>query len=317
MLKHKPKTIFLLLSIVMLLTTTILGPQPGIADGDIHTAEIDQGNKRVVLGSDDFMLEVHGGGQVPFYHFNVSEIRFFLKLQQMVQYKDNNENGRFDDGEQVGGQASTLQLPSVKWDLEVITNTNTEIEFILTSAQINDPLFNNVQIELFNHYSAGDTAIKFDVKISDWPFAAEATDLSLEFELTWSMGSGDDDSTRTLTKDSDGSNIYLKNENDVIFAYFEIISEITIDGTTTDTATLHDTAVQQAKKFNLFINYPKFSTSLEHDPEFGTSSDALKSPTAIVLWIEENVKAGFLGLTVISTLILTALVAVTRTKRSR
>lgn len=317
MLKHKPKTIILLLSISMLLTSTMLGSQLGIADGDIDTAEVDQGNKRVVLGSDDFMIEVHGGGQVPFYHFNVSEVRFFLKLQQIVQYKDNNENGRYDAGEQVGGQVSTLQLPSVKWDLIVITNTNTEIEFTFTSAQINDPLFNDVQLELINHYTAGDTEIKFDVRISDWPFAEEATGLSLEFELTWSKGSEEDDSTSALTKDRDESNIYLKNEDDIILAYFKIISEITIDGSTTDTATLHDTAAQQAKKLNLFINYPKFSTSLEHDPEFGTSSDALKSPTAIVLWLEENVKAGFLGITVITTLFLAALVVITRTKRHR
>lgn len=317
MLKHKQKTGILLLTIIMLLTSVMLRTQLGIAsNAEIEVAEIDLKNKRVVLGSDDFMIEVNGGGQVLFYHFNVSKVSFFLKLQQIVQFNDNNKNGHYDAGELVGGQLSTLQLPSVKWNLTIIANTSTKIEFLFNSSQIDDPFFKEVQLELFNHYTSDSSAVKFDVKISGWPFVEEATGLSLEFEFIWSKG------PKALTKESNKTHIYLSNETGTILAYFGITNEITIDDgepPTPGTATLHNTSAQQASKLNLFINYPRFST-LNHDPEFGTSQAALTSPTdptSIVLWLEENVKAGFLGITVITTLILAALVVIVRTKKHR
>lgn len=304
MLKHKQKTGMLFLTIIMLLASVMLRSQVGIA-------QVDPEEKRMVLGSGDFQIEVNGGGQVPFYHFNISDTAFFLKFQQIVQYNDTNGNQIYDAGELVGEQSSTLQLPSVQWVL-TSKSTDSTIDFNFTSSKINNPNFEDLQIGLNNHYTTGDLAVKFDIIISGWPFVVEATGLSLEFELSWSQDS--------LSKVSNDTGIYLYNDTEDLVAFFDITSEIEItigDVTTDQLAILNDTASEHASKLNVYLNYPRFD-KLVHDPEFGTSKVAiipLTNPTAIILWLEENVKAGFLGLTVIATLFLAALVVISRTKK--
>lgn len=314
MLKHKQRKGFLILTILILLASIMIRPQAGIA-------EVDSDGKRVV-GSGDFQIEINGGGQVPFYHFNVSDTAFFLKFQKIIQYNDTNENRIYDAGELIGGQNSTLQLTSVQWDF-IDNSENSEInqiEFAFRSLKINNPFFKDVQIELNNKYYTGALAVKFDIIISGWPFVEEATGLSLEFELMWSQ---DSEEEKPFSKESNETGVYLYNKaNEDLVAYFDITSEIEItigDEVKTKHAILNDTASEHASKLNIYINYPKFD-SLVHDPEFGTSKAALPSltdPTAIVLWLEENVKAGFLGITVITTLILAALVVIVRTKKHR
>ncbi len=310
MLKRKQKSGMLFLTIIMLLASVMVRPQVGIA-------QVDPEEKRMVLGSGDFQIEVNAGGQVPFYHFNISDTAFFLKFQQIVQYNDTNGNQIYDAGELVGGQSSTLQLPSVQW---VFTSESTDstIDFNFTSSKINNPIFEDLQIGLNNHYTTGDLAVKFDIIISGWPFVEEATGLSLEFELTWSQESEEEN---TFSKESNETGIYLYNQTEDLVAFFDMTSEIEItigDVVTTALAILNDTASEHASKLNVYINYPIQFDKLVHDPEFGTSKVAiipLTNPTAIVLWLEENVKAGFLGLTAIATLFLAVLVVFTRTKK--
>lgn len=317
MLNKKQTSGVFLLAILILLTGILVGPQITLADEDpekeVEVPEIDTEKKRLVLASDTFQIEINGGGQVPFYHFNTTapEFNFFLKLQKIVQYNDSNENNQYDSGELVGDSVSTLQLTSVDWDLEMITQNSDLVEFTLVSSQIRNPLFSETTLELVNSFTAGSTAIKFNVNITNWPFVADATGLSLEFELLWNDGS-----SSQLTKESTETEISLKTAEGQVVASFGSVAEVTIDGdTVADGATLTDTANDNAHKLNIFLNYPKFETSLFHDPKFGSSVDVLTGPTAIVLWLQENVKDGFLGLTVITTLVLGTLFVVNRRKR--
>jgi hypothetical protein len=322
MLTKKSKSGILLLTILILLTGILVGPQITLADEhkdkEVEIPEVDTEKKRLVLASDAFRIKINGGGEVPFYHFNTTnpEYHFFLKLQQIVQYKDNNDNEQYDPGELVGGSVSTLQLTSVDWDLEMITESSDLVEFGLVASQIRNPLFAGTTLELVHSFSVGSTAIKFDVNITNWPFVEAATGLSLEFELSWGSVGEDDESGSQLTKESTETGIFLKTATDDVVASFESVAEVTIDGTTiADGAKLNDTANTNAPKLNIFLNYPKFETSLFHDPTFGSSVDVLTGPTAIVLWLQENVKDGFLGLTVITTLVLGTLFVVNRRKR--
>lgn len=317
MLKQKTTSRILLLTIMLLLSSIMIGPQIVIADEEPLKVEIPEknlGNKKLVLASDDFSIEINGGGQVPFYHFNTTaeQARFFLKLQRIVQYNDINENQRFDEGELVGDTSSTLQLTSVDWELNIITENETTVEFALVSSQIRNPLFSDVEIELVNHFTAGSTAIKFDVNITNWPFVEEATGLSLEFELLWNLKG------EALIKNSTNEGIYLQTADQVVLALFKSASEVTVDGVVVEEgAHLYDTAAANAPKLNIYIDYPRFINNIFHDPMFGTSLDAILplNPTAIVLWLQENVKAGFLGITAMTTLILATLLVVNRRRR--
>ncbi|MHA1977948.1 MAG: hypothetical protein ACW98I_13665 [Candidatus Hodarchaeales archaeon] len=327
MLKQKHLPGILLVTIVILLSILVITPQIVVADDDpadeVELPEIDEEGKRLVLASDDFSIEVNGGGQVPYYHFNTTleEASFFLKFQRIVQYADNNANNRFDDMELVGGAISTLILTSVDWDLVIISQGNTAVDFALISSQIHNPSFSDVGIELVNHFSAGDTAVKFDVNITNWPFTAEATGLSLEFELMFGSDvegplDEDGDAIPQIYKETTESGVYIKNADGTILGSFESISAVNVDGTTIDDgATLHDTAMEKSKKLNIYINYPKFDNYILHDPMFGTSLDALVDPSAIILWLQGSVKDGFLGVSAIATVFLMALFVINRRKR--
>ena len=320
MLKQKTTSRILLLTLMLLLSSILISPQIAIADEEppeepeVEIQEKDLGNKKLVLASDDFSIEINGGGQVPFYHFDTTaeEASFFLKLQRIVQYNDINENQRFDEDELVGGTNSTLQLTSVDWELIIITESETVVDFAFVSSEIRNPLFSGVEIELVNHFTAGSTAIKFDVNITNWPFVEEATGLSLEFELLWNLKG------ETLIKNSTNEGVYLQTADQVVLAFFESASEVTVDGAVIEKgAHLNDTAAANAPKLNIYIDYPSQWNNIFHDPMFGTSLDAIPplDPTAIVLWLQENVKDGFLGITAMTTLILATLLVVNRRRR--
>ena len=279
-------------------------------NGDDDKAKMKKEDNKVELISGDFQIEVNAKGQVPFYHFNTSvdDVRFFLKFQRMTQFKDENENDVYDKGEEVGKKNSDLQLPSVKWELVIVTNTDTEKEFIFRSTEINAEEFEDTTIELINHFSAGSSFLKFDINITNWPFEEEATGLCLEFELNWSRGENEGDGM-SLKKESNETSISLRNDDDILLAYFESASEVEVDGTSVaDGAVLYDTASENASKVHMLLNYPRFNDTLFHDPEIGTSDEAiLLEPSTIILWLIEtieSVKDGFLVVTALMTFVL-------------
>ena len=281
-----------------------------ISDDD-NDAKMTKDGNQVMLTSGNFHIEVNSKGQVPFYHFNttIDDIRFFLKFQRMTQFKDENINDRYDKGEEIGRINSDLQLPSVKWELDIVTDEDTEKEFIFRSTEIYQGGFEDMTIELINHFTADSSYVKFDINITNWPFEEETTGLCLEFELNWSRGSNED-SGMNLKKESDETSIYLRNDDDVLLAYFESASDVNVDGELiTDGAQLYDTASANASKVNILINYPRFTDTLFHDPKIGTSYNAI---LPINLWLTENVKNGFLAVTAIITLLLGTFVVLSR-----
>ena len=104
--------------------------------------------------------------------------------------------------------------------------------------------------------------------------------------------------------------ISLRNDEDVLLAYFEPASEVEVDGASVaDGALLYDTASENASKVNILLNYPSFKDTLFHDPEIGTSNEAIVplNPSTIFPWLIEtiqNVKDGFLIVTALMTVVL-------------
>ncbi len=280
---------------------------------------VDKSAKKVTLSSGDFQLVVNAGGQVPFYHFNTTVTKFFFKFQKIIQYVDSNENGLYDSGEAISSSTGVLSLPSVSWKLTVLTNSDDRKEFSFTSESIRQPGFENVQIELVNHFVSDDPAVKFDVFISNWPFDPDATGLALEFELIW-------EEETNLVKETTDEAILLKDGNGNVQAYFEIVSSIIVDGNpVTNGAILFETATADKPKLNIYVNYPRFEASLEHDPTLGTSYSALGGETANPSAIFRNffgeldlrnVIEGFVVLTALGSVALLSLMWINRKKRS-
>ncbi|MFX1516975.1 MAG: hypothetical protein ACFFC6_11730 [Promethearchaeota archaeon] len=336
MLQLKRKNLFIIISLIALFSMVLIAPIGAInakinddddsdeteeqeteeteeesEDADDEKTEMEKDGNQVILTSGNFQIEVNAKGQVPFYHFNTSvdDVRFFLKFQRMTQFKDENDNDMFDKGEEVGAKNSELQLPSVNWELEIVTDTEIEKEFIFRSTEITGQEFENTAIELINHFSADSSYLKFDINITNWPFEEEATGLCLEFELNWSRGENEGEGM-SLKKESDETSISLRNDDDVLLVYFESASEVEVDGTLiADGALLYDTASEKASKVNILLNYPSFNDNLLHDPEIGTSNDAILpvNLSTIVPWLIEtieNVKDGFLVVTTLMAFVL-------------
>lgn len=141
---------------------------------------------QVFLGTNMFQMMFDAGQGYPFYNFNTSlnQGMFFLMFRSLTQYQDTNEDGIFDANETVGGNVSTLDLNKVTWDVVILNDSSQVKEFSFRSKAINVTGFENTSIEIINHFN-GSTYIKFDVKISSWPFVEEATGLSLDFMLHW------------------------------------------------------------------------------------------------------------------------------------
>ncbi|MFW9992993.1 MAG: hypothetical protein ACFFD4_13200, partial [Candidatus Odinarchaeota archaeon] len=145
-------------------------------------------------------------------------------------------------------------------------------------------------------------SLKFDVVINNWPFNEESTGLSLEFQL---IAQEEDDGALKTETESNETSITLKSAGGDVFAFFDIVSDIVVDGETiADGAILHDVSDTEDSKLDIYINYPRFDTSLVHDPEFGTTWDALSglATTFIFQLVEGTVKAGLVGITVVVTL---------------
>ncbi len=303
------------------LTVLLLSPISVLAqvgNGKGPSMKPDKGLKRVVLSSDGFQVEINAGGQVPFYHFNTSAGKFFFKFQKIIQFTDNNDNGVYDQGEEIKAQGGILSLPSVNWDLTILTDTNESKEFSFNSTQIRQPGYDNAKIVLVNHFDGTNPEVKFDVFISDWPFVAGATGLALEFELIWDEDAG-------LVKESTDTAVVVKDSNGVVHAKFDIVSNIVVDGNeVTDGAQLVDTAADNQSKLNIYINYPTFGSSLEHDPTISSSYTAIKGetagPSAIFRQIfgdfdARNAIGGFAVLTALGSLAVLSLVWINKKKK--
>ncbi|MFW9997398.1 MAG: hypothetical protein ACFFD4_35470, partial [Candidatus Odinarchaeota archaeon] len=104
------------------------GPPEGVGPPELETK-----GKKVTLSRGEFRFEINAGGEVPYYHFNISQGKFFLKFQKIIEFKDDNSNGYFDQGETVG---QPLTLTSVNWELIIDTDTDTAKEFTFQSETI-------------------------------------------------------------------------------------------------------------------------------------------------------------------------------------
>ncbi len=402
MLKKNRRNLIMSLMISVLL---LLGPVSVLADemghpadshqathhGEDHMAEMRHEGMQVLLSTNMFQMMVDAGQGYPFYHFNTTmeDAMFFLMFQNMTQYRDLNGNGMFENNESIEGNVSSLDLSQVTWEIVILNDSSQMKEFAFRSKQIQVPGFENTSIEIINHFN-GSTSIKFDVKVSSWPFIEGATSLSLDFMLHWGRmagsgsmhgtgtqgsmmpnsvigdngalltnllgspmtalsqlepthgddhqgnhgndgnmnngsmnhGEGNDNGTMSmnhhnmsemmpheemmtpLTIISNDSGIFLQDEGTTL-AYFKITTDVIIDGElVTDGAVLQlESNGSVASMVSARINYPKFNQTLFHDPEFGTSEQALVFPasdlTTILSFFSSlgDVKQGFILLT--------------------
>jgi hypothetical protein len=143
--------------------------------------------------------------------------------------------------------------------------------------------------------------IKVDVIITNWPFQHEATPrLALQINLHSERDSFEteqSDSTHTTSVNSTTNtneqefNDTNSEEQEIRFAgtlgttgmigFFRFVNTATINGTTTVPVLASYRGSQESEEggmeneFAVFLSYPKFTGTLEHDPSFGFSSGGI------------------------------------------
>jgi hypothetical protein len=295
------------------------------------------------ITTDNMTVTIESHGNVPkfsFYANDENSTRFHVHFIKIMEFNDSNEDGEFNESEHESG-APALSLSSVTWNLSDFIEEGNLISFNFTSDEIMQGQggaqgpneYENLTIVLAIHVdSTNGTAFKFDILMSDWPFADLDNMLALRWDLTWDAEEND-----TISVDPRDDGAYLvRNETDIAYFVYEDTAQIdsadvsvsiSYDDKMTDSAFSHG--------IKAFLSYPNFNGSqLVHDPTVGvivTLEDGEPDPTSeptepssetagtsagdgtgTIIPFPVISRAGFLGITVVTTGILLALYVVRR-----
>ncbi len=169
------------------------------------------GTVTVLIG--DLSVQVVGRGEVfhiLFWNESDPEVKYTVNFVSLIEFEDLNQDGVFQLNETQGNSGTSgdpltvLPLAKVDWIFEGFQNDTDEqggttaVHFNFTSADINDPDYNNVELQIRCHlYLAdqeldldgaiypllGSTELKFDIIIANWPWTNPDNLLTLRFQI--------------------------------------------------------------------------------------------------------------------------------------
>jgi len=255
----------ILILMVLLCSGVTQSIAQGQGPGKQAEVDIDPTSKLVTIESENLMVAINAGGQVPIYQYwsiNDNETKFHVKFMEVQEFDDANDNGIFENNETVGQR--TLSLQSVRWALSEAQINTEEISFNFTSANITQEQFTGFDMKIVNHIDLENTtSLKFDIYMANWPFKNENNSLSLRWDLTWT--------NENITRSEEDEGIYLSLANETI-GYFSYVSTVQIGNETEiiNTTTHYNTT---SKAVQIYFSYPNFlDQELIHDPEIGVLS---------------------------------------------
>jgi len=167
--------------------------------------DADSGTVSTSIG--DFVIQVVGRGEVlhiQFWNGSDPEIKYTANFVSLIEFEDLNQDGAFQPNETKGGPQTNLPLAKVDWTFSGFQNeTNDEgetiaVHFGFASAEINDLTYSDVELEIQFHLYLedleialddatypilGETELKFDIMVANWPWAAPDNLIALRFQI--------------------------------------------------------------------------------------------------------------------------------------
>ena len=261
---HKSLTLFLLLSISLLVSSMMVTGQEQI--------QYQKTEGKITLSTDILGIEIVGNENVPsFYYWQVSNdsVKYRVYFDQFFEINDTNENGVFDAGD-TKYSADMIGLASLGWTFsDFIVNTDengstSDVNFNMTTSAPNGQGPNqdiNFTLQFnFHLYANNPNEIKFDVIISDYIFQNENSLLVIGFKIK--------------TEDQLGENDIGLKGNGTMYsfgdAYFGSNLTATDNGTNCNVG-LSSAIENLASK--IYLTYPQFTGMLVHDPVLGVTPD--------------------------------------------
>jgi len=218
----------------------------------------------VQVSTDNLVVQVTGGGNVPMYTFwnvNDNTTKYKVQFSQAFEAQDSTTNGTagaFDHGIDSQVPGSTLALSKLSWGFSNVTNDNNgNVNFNLTSS---DGTF-----QFRNHLTANNQdSMKFDVLINNYQFKSSDSMLVLAFKVLVQGNSGDS----SPDTNQNGNSVAFNN------GFFQ-----SADTASAGSANIN-VGLTTGNGAMIYLAYQNFNGSnLVHDPTVGVQASA-SNPTS-------------------------------------
>jgi len=225
-----------------------------------------------------------------------NETRFKVNFEDLIEYEDVNDNGVFDEET----DEETLGLGNAEWthtSFYNLTDPHTEewigIGINITATGLFGELENTTvkfrlsmyayDVTVDSYTITGGTELKIDVIVDNWPFQAEENGLALEVEIEKEI-----EGIATVEYEYEGgleeNGFYIVNQTGTIFGYFRWVNQSTVTSPDGKTSIVDVTAAYQVEeleieeeeveqKLAVYLCYPNFNGTLEHDPSVGLNAE--------------------------------------------
>ncbi|MDH5404735.1 MAG: hypothetical protein OEY49_19690 [Candidatus Heimdallarchaeota archaeon] len=243
-----------------------------------------QSEDNITVETNNIVMSVTGGGNVPFYTFwklGNNDSVYRVQFTQIFEVNDNNDNGIYDINGDTRVAGIPYSLSSLTWEFSEIVSDDNGNHFNITSS--------NGIFTFANHIGEDANSLKFDVIInSTFQFNSSDSLLVLAFSLKQLNRQGNENINET------GNSIGFDD------AFFEI------EDTAEDDNGVINVGLSYASESGLggqaYISYEQFSGQLIHDPTIGILTPSIENQTNNadeilgVFWSPE-ISIGLLSLT--------------------
>ena len=273
----------------------------------------------------DFTVQVAGRGEVLhilFWNESDPEVKYTVNFVSLIEFEDLNQDGAFQPNETKGGSQTALPLAKVDWTFEGFQNdTNgqgetTAVHFNFTSAEINDPTYAEVELQIRCHlYLAdqeldlhgatypllGSTELKFDIMVANWPWTDPDNLLALRFlikpvcdtpkrhctpvaeefqarnKLNVSEAMTQTQRFRGTAEPKQQFSFEVENQ---IAAYFAFANQVKVKNKNAEAfETVECSYMTDGANVQIYLTFPHFEESMEYDPSVGIVSSSIPPET--------------------------------------
>ena len=217
-------------------------------------------------------------------HSSENELSFDLKIRELIEYRDTNRNGRYDEGEIIVNTYSFENSNFKNFTYQnQLSDDGEKINFV--STQTEDDVFKmnlyfSGNFSEINNQILSPSEVKIDFIINNYPYEDEGTQLALRTILDT------EHETELETESFDEKQGFSKNESVLDITtlnnggFFSWAETVIVDGivkpvNSTITSQTEETIIENekisTKVSNIYFSYPRGS-NIVHDPKLGVVS---------------------------------------------
>ncbi|MFW9929707.1 MAG: hypothetical protein ACFFD1_09970 [Candidatus Thorarchaeota archaeon] len=221
---------------------------------------------------------------IPFYQWtgNQNHTSMMLKIGQIIEYNDINGDGQFQPNETV----FHIQLQgNADWNFTRVAANDTVVVLSFYTENIRISGFENTILNLTNYLNKDSNYLKFDIEITNWPWASSSDRLAFQFSLSANFH---DKLARTMhmlrqneklpINRTNENGVYLSNAQDKISAFFSSSTSAYASSVNGDIPVTTQVALNGlSHSADIFLNYQYFGNELVHDPVVGVGEEEVSS----------------------------------------